>query len=68
MIQESYLDTNATILQIRTQLSALDDFMESRGHDNTNFNRNVKVPLDLLKARGETTINILTNIFKWYAA
>ena len=62
------MDTNVKTPQIRIQLSTLDDFMVTCGHDTSKFNRNVKVILDSLKARGETENNLLANIFKGYAA
>ena len=62
------MDTNMTTSQIRIQLSTLDDFMAICGHTISKFNETVKVLLESLKARGETTYDILTNKFKVYAA
>ena len=48
------------------ELSTLDEFMASCGHDITNFNGNIKILLDSLKDMGETTNYLLTNLFKGY--
>ena len=48
-------------------MSSFEDFMESCGHDITNFNRNFKVLLDSINARKETKKNLPTNLFKRYA-
>ena len=47
-------------------MSSLEDFMESCGHDITNFNRNFKVLLESIKVSEKKTNNILMNLFTGY--
>jgi hypothetical protein len=68
IIRESHLDTNATTTMIRTKLSSLDTYIHQVGNDITKFNGYVRVLLDTLKARGETTNDLLTNLFKGYGS
>jgi hypothetical protein len=68
IIRESHLDTNATISNIRTNLSNLDEYMLKIGGDITKFNTYVKELIDQLTARGETTTDLLINLFKGYLA
>ena len=66
IIRESYIDTNATSLHIRTQLSSLDTLIGKIGHDITKFNARVKMMMESLAARGETTNDLIINLFKAY--
>jgi hypothetical protein len=68
IIRESHLDTNATISTIRTNLSNLDTYMLTIGGDITKFNTYVKELVESLTARGETTTDLLINLFKGYLA
>jgi len=68
IIRESHLDTNATISTIRTNLSNLDNYMLTIGGDITKFNTYVKELVESLTARGETTTDLLINLFKGYLA
>jgi hypothetical protein len=68
IVRESHLDTNATISTIRTKLSDLDTCMLSIGGDITKFNTGVKGLVESLNARGETTTDLLVNLFKGYLA
>lgn len=68
IINESYIDTNATTRTIRDNLAALDSYMVAIESDITAFNRYVTSLLDSLHARGETTTDILPNLFKGYKA
>lgn len=68
LIRESYLDSNATTSMIRLKLSNLDSYIHTVGNDISKFNAHVKVLLDTLAARGETTQDLLTNLFKGYGA
>ena len=68
IIRESHLDTNATTTFIRTQLSGLDTYILEIGNDITMFNGHVKTLVEALLARGETTNDLLTNLFKGYEA
>jgi hypothetical protein len=68
MVRESHLDTNATISSIFTKLSSLDSYILTIGADITKFNGYVKLLNDSLAARGESTTDLLTNLFKGYLA
>ena len=68
LIRESYLDSNATTSMIRTKLSNLDTYIGQVGNDISKFNKYVQTLLEALNARGETTTDLLTNLFKGYAA
>jgi hypothetical protein len=68
LIRESYLDSNATTSMIRTQLSNLETYIGQVGNDVNKFNKHVQTLLEALNARGETTSDLLTNLFKGYAA
>jgi hypothetical protein len=67
IIRESHIDTNATTSNIRTKLSSLDTYIHTIGQDITKFNAYVKLLVGSLLARGETTQDLLTNLFKGYA-
>jgi hypothetical protein len=64
IVRASHLDTNATISTIRTKLSNLDACMLSIGGDITKFNTYVKGLVESLNARGETTTDLVVNLFK----
>ena len=68
IVRESHLDTNATSTLIRTKLTELDSYLPTIGHDITKFNTYVKLLVDGLRSRGETTTDLLTNLFKGYLA
>ena len=68
IIRESYLDSNATTTSIRNQLSSLDQFITTIVCDITNFNAHVQMLIEGLASRGETTHDLLSNLFKGYAA
>jgi hypothetical protein len=68
IIRESHLDTNATTSSIRTKLSRLDTYIVTIASDITKFNGYVRYLIDLLAAQGETSNNLLTNLFKGYGA
>ena len=68
IIRESYIDTNATTTHIRSKLSSLDDYLPSVGHDIGKMNLYVLNLIEALTARGETSNDILSNLFKGYKA
>jgi hypothetical protein len=68
LIRESYLDSNATTGMIRTKLSNLDTYMLQVGNDITKFNSYVRLMVEALAARGEKSTDLLTYLFKGYAA
>jgi hypothetical protein len=53
---------------IRTKLTNLDVYMGQVGNDIDKFNKYVQNLLEALNARGETTTDLLTNLFKGYTA
>ena len=68
IIRESCIDTNATTSTIRLRLSNLDKFLPSVGFDIAKFNQYVQQQVKALNSRGETTQDLLTNLFKGYLA
>jgi hypothetical protein len=68
IIRESHLDTNATTSSIRTKLSRLDTYIVTIASDITKFNGYVRYLIDSLAARGESSNDLLTNLFKGYGA
>lgn len=68
LARESQLDSNSTIKMIRTKLSNLDHLMVDLGNDIVKLNAFVTTRLEALKVRGKTTQDLLTNLFKGYAA
>ena len=68
IIRESHLDSNATTMVIRRQLSSLDTYINTIGCDITKFNTYVQNLLEGLALRGETTNNFLSHLFKGYQA
>ena len=68
IVRESHLDTNATSASIRTKLTDLDKYLPTIGHDIVKFNTYVKLLIDGLRSRGETTQDLLINLFKGYMA
>jgi hypothetical protein len=68
VISLAHIDTNATTRQIRDKLSSLDSYMTTTNSDITKFNAYVDNLTNSLSARGETTKDLLTNLFKGYRA
>ena len=68
IVRESHLDTNTTLASIRTKLTDLDRYLPTIGHDITKFNTYVKLLIDGLRSRGETSHDLLVNLFKGYMA
>jgi len=68
IVRESHLDTNATSASIQTKLTDLDRYLPTIGHDITKFNTYVKLLIDGLRSRGETSHDLLVNLFKGYMA
>jgi hypothetical protein len=66
IVRESHLDSNATTMSIRTDLSNLDEWVHKNGSDITEVNAHVRHLLDGLAARGETTHDLTVNLFKAY--
>ena len=68
IIREIHLDSNAMTTLIWNQLSLLNHFITTVGCDITKFNAHVQLLLEGLASRGETTHELLSNLFKGYAA
>ena len=71
IVKESHLNTNSTStsMSICTKLTVLDTYLRTINHDITKFNTYVKLLVDDgLRSRGETTTDLLTNLFKGYLA
>ena len=68
IIQESYLDFNATVSTLRLNLTNLDEYVLSNGTDIVAFNAYVQSQVDGLAARGEITNDLIVNLFKGYRA
>ena len=64
IIRESHLDTNATTNQIRIKLSNLDTYILTVDSDIGGFNQYVKLLIQSLTARNQTTSDLLINILK----
>ena len=66
MMQKAVIDTRATSTHLRENLNSLDTYMSTVNSDIENFNQYVQVNVDGLKARGESTHNLIINLFKAY--
>ncbi len=68
VIRECHLDTNATVASIRQRLASLDTYLPTIDYDKGKLNMYVKTLLDQLAARGETSTDMLSNLFTGYLA
>lgn len=68
IIQKAYVDTKATVTSIRHALARLDHKMEELNGDVKAFNDYVTGLRNMLRARGESTDDIISHIFVGYAA
>ena len=66
IIMRAHVDTRATVSFIGTALSSLDTKMVALDSDISKFNAYVKTQVIALEARGETTTDLLVNVFKGY--
>ena len=66
ILRLAHIDTKATVNVIRTRLSTLDTKMAELQDDIITFNEYVKTQRAALSARGETTFDLLVNLFKAY--
>ena len=66
IIREAYIDTQATTRILREHLSSLPVKLAEFKGDITQLNSFVIVTKDQLSARGETTTDLLANLFKGY--
>eukprot|EP00978_Attheya_sp_CCMP212_P040337 scaffold219054_cov37-Attheya_sp.AAC.2 len=68
IIRSAYIDTRATTAHVRTSLSCLDTYILTIDCDMKVFNAYVRGLRNDLAARGETTNDLLFNLFKGYDA
>ena len=68
IIKESHLDTNATATAIRAQLASLHEYIRTIDCDIVQFNEHVKRLVEGLASRGQESTDLLTFLFKAYAA
>jgi hypothetical protein len=68
ILRKRHLDTNATTNQIQTKLSSLDQYIATVDSDIGRFNQHVKLLIQSLNARNQTTSDLLINLFKGYGA
>jgi hypothetical protein len=68
VISLAYIDTQATSAFIRTELTRTDSKIASFNYDIKKFNAWVKGQVSALAARGETTSDLIVNLFKGYEA
>jgi hypothetical protein len=62
------IDTRATVSVVRNNLTRLDTKVVELEDNITSLNEFVKSQMAILRARGETTNDLLTNLFKGYRA
>lgn len=68
VVRESSLDSRAMVSSARMELSSLDTYIRNNGSDIVAFNSHVMDLLNTLHSRGETTQDLLVNLFKGYKA
>ena len=68
LITRCTVDTRLTVATIRRTLNNLDVYMGSVEGDIEKFNLHVRVQRDALLSRGETSSDLLTNLFTAYDA
>jgi hypothetical protein len=68
IISLAYIDTQATSAFIRTELTRMDEKIRDFQYDVKKFNTWVKGQVSALAARGETTSDLIVNLFKGYEA
>ena len=66
VISETHQDTNATTKHIRERLRDLHTYIVKIDSDIIKFNQYVKLQMENLAARGATTQDLLTDLFKAY--
>jgi len=66
IIRESHADTNATTRKICSKLMALDVHLTSLNFDVTKLNSQVKIWVQQLQARGESTQDLFANLLQAY--
>jgi hypothetical protein len=67
IITEAYVDTRATTRLTREKISRLDRYIKDVNSDIEKFNLYVRNQVGVLATRGETTDDLMANLFKAYA-
>lgn len=68
IIDDSGIETHATVTNIRTQLSKLDEYMATVDSDIQKFNIHVKTLMNGLRNHRQTSTDLLIHLFKGYKA
>ena len=68
IIRTSTMDTRSTVFHIRENLNSLDTYMTTVMYNIELFNQYVKGQTEALSARGETSSDLLINLFSVYGA
>ena len=68
IIQTAYVDTQSTTMQLRSNLASLDTYMSEVKSNIDIFNDHVRATMDGLAARGETSQDLISNLFRGYKA
>ena len=66
MIQKSFINTRKTGTHLIENLNNLDTYIYTVDSDIERLNQYVKVNVDVLKARGDRTDDLMINLFKDY--
>ena len=64
LISRVTIDSRSTVSYIQRTLSELDDYMTSIDYNVTAFNQFVRLQLEALTARGESSSDVMVNLFK----
>jgi len=68
LVSHITIDSRSTVSYIRMTLSELDGYMVSVNINATTLDKFARLQTDTLKARGETSSDIMVNHFKSYLA
>lgn len=66
IIREAYTDSNATTKNLRDRIAELDTYIATINYDVKLFNQYVRDCVNELAVRGQTTTDLLNNLFKAY--
>ena len=67
MVQKSDLDSKVVVSAARLQLSSLNNYVRTNGSNILGLNAHVMELIKTLNARGETTQDLVVNLFKGYS-
>ena len=66
ILRKSHVDTTATVANIRTKLTKLDEYITTSEYNITDLNAYVKEQTEQLEARGEESNDLLIHLYKAY--